>query len=274
MYKNYQEEALNHLKNIELMILKDFIDICDKNNLNYYLIYGTNIGAVRHEGFIPWDDDIDLIMSRKDYQKFLKIMEENPIDKYEILDVNYQNDYFFMFGRMSLKDTHFDEFWAKQVDFNLGIHIDIFILDNLPKNKFKRFFFRKKCFILDKLLTMSAIKLVDYPKPVMVVSNAMHFILNALNLKPQHFQRKCEKLFRKYENEDTDLVADLTLAGIPVFEKSDFEPPQKVKFESIEANIPNKSDKILKVIYGDYMQIPPEEERVNHALDNLDFGEY
>lgn len=273
MYGNYQKETLDHLKEVELMVLKDFIEICDENNLTYYLIYGTNIGAVRHEGFIPWDDDIDVIMPRKDYQKFLKIMEENPIDKYEILDINYQDDYFFMFGRLSLKDTSLEEFWNKQVDFNLGIHIDIFVLDKLPKNKIKRFFFRKKCFILDKLLTMSAIKLEGYPKPIMAISNAMHSILNALNFNTPYFQKKSEKLFRKYENEDSDYVTDLALEGVPVFKKSDFEPPQKVKFESIEANIPN-TDKSLKVIYGDYMEIPPEEERVNHNLTNIDFGEY
>lgn len=274
MYLNYPEEMLDHLKKVELMILKDFIKICDENNLNYYLMYGTTIGAVRHKGFIPWDDDIDLIMSRKDYQRFLEIMKENPIDKYEVLDINYHDDYFFMFGRLSLKNTCFEEFWNKQINFNLGIHIDIFILDKLPKNKIKRFLFRKKCVILDKLLTMSAIKLEGYPKHIMIIANIMHSILNSLNLNPSYFQKKCEKLFRKYEDNDSELVADLTLEHIPIFNKSDFEPPRKVKFESIEVNIPNNSDKILKVIYGDYMKIPPKEERVNHALINLDFGEY
>lgn len=274
MYSEYQEETLNHLKNVELMILKDFIDICEKNNLEYYVIYGTQLGAVRHSGFIPWDDDVDIIMPRLDYQCFLKVMEEKPNDKYEMFDIGYQKDYFFLFGRFSLKNTWFEEFWDKQVDFNLGIHVDIFILDNLPNNRIKRFLFRKKCFLLDKLLTMSAIKLENYPKPVMLISNFIHSFLKVLNLKPSYFQKKCLNTFRKYENEDTEYVADLTLKGIPQFRMSDFKPPKKVNFESIEVNIPNNSDKILTMVYGDYMKIPPEEERWNHDLNNLDFGEY
>ena len=68
-------ETLQHIKDVELLILKDFIDICDENNIDYFLFFGTEIGAVRHQGFIPWDDDIDVIMFRDDYEKFLKIME-------------------------------------------------------------------------------------------------------------------------------------------------------------------------------------------------------
>ena len=76
MSDNSNEETLNHIKHIELMILEDFIKICEDNDIEYYLIYGTQIGAVRHQGFIPWDDDIDVILFREDYEKFLRIMEK------------------------------------------------------------------------------------------------------------------------------------------------------------------------------------------------------
>ena len=66
MYNDYDEDEINHIKEVELMILKDFIEICEKNDIEYYLIYGTQIGAVRHQGFIPWDDDIDVILFRED----------------------------------------------------------------------------------------------------------------------------------------------------------------------------------------------------------------
>ena len=73
------EDTLQHIKDVELLILKDFIDICDENNLDYYLFFGTEIGAVRHKGFIPWDDDIDIIMFREDYEKFLKNHGKNGL---------------------------------------------------------------------------------------------------------------------------------------------------------------------------------------------------
>ena len=131
-------ETLQHIKDVELLILKDFIDICDENNIDYFLFFGTEIGAVRHQGFIPWDDDIDVIMFRDDYEKFLKIMEGLNNEKYMVFDIRYDEQYFFQFGRLSLNGTYWAEYWDSQVDFKLGIHIDLFILDKVPNNKIKR----------------------------------------------------------------------------------------------------------------------------------------
>ena len=86
----YDKNTLKHVQDVQLMILKDFIEICEKNNLEYYAYGGTIIGAIRHEGFIPWDDDIDLLMLREDYEKFLKIMDEMQSEKYEELSINNQ----------------------------------------------------------------------------------------------------------------------------------------------------------------------------------------
>ena len=124
LYTEYDDEILKHLQNIELMILKDFIEICEKNNLKYYLIYGTQIGAIRHNGFIPWDDDIDIIMFRDDYEKFLKIMDSINSEKYEILDCRYKSDYFFQFGKLCLKDTHCSELWDSHISYKTGRHDD------------------------------------------------------------------------------------------------------------------------------------------------------
>lgn len=275
MNNKFNQETFNHLKKVELLVLEDFIKICDENNLNYYLFYGTLIGAIRHHGFIPWDDDIDVVMFRDDYEKFMKIMESKNSDKYEILETRYQNDYFLLFAKMSLKNTTFGEYWTNQVGFNLGIFVDIFVLDNVPDNKIKRFFFKKYSFLLDKLLTMSAIKLdSNYSMPVRLISNAIHFILNKLGLTTSYFQKKSNKLFRKYDDTETEYVSDLTEPSQFIVKRSHMNPPKKVKFEDIEAKVPNDYDYILRLIYGDYMQIPPEEERITHIIENLDFGNY
>ena len=272
---NQDEETLNHIKEIEYMILKDFIEICDNNDIEYYLIYGTQIGAIRHHGFIPWDDDIDVILFRKDYEKFLKVMEENPSDKYTIFDSRYDDEYFFQFGRMSLNGTYWAEYWDKQVSFKLGIHIDLFILDNLPDNNLKRKLHIQRCYYLARLYSISVLRFDNYSKVLNVILNLTHSLFNVLRLSPKYFQKKLYKLFTKYENSSSGkYVTDLTLMEKVTFKREDYKPPKKAQFEDIVANIPNDDYNTLTPIYGDYMQLPPEEDRVAHILNEIDFGPY
>lgn len=267
-------DTLKHIQDVELMILKDFIKICDENNIEYYLIYGTQIGAIRHQGFIPWDDDIDILMFREDYEKFLKVMEENPSDKYTIFDSRYNSEYFFQFGRISLNGTYWAEYWDEQVSFKLGIHIDLFILDNLPDNSIKRKIFIQRCYYMARLASISVLKFDNYSKIVNSVLNLTHSLLNVLHMNPDYFQKRLYKLFRKYDNDSGEYVTDLTLIERPVFKRSDYKPPKKAKFEDIEGNIPNDDYNTLTPVYGDYMHLPPEEERVAHILNEIDFGPY
>lgn len=268
------DDTLQHIKDVELLILKDFIDICDENNIDYYLFFGTEIGAVRHQGFIPWDDDIDIMMFREDYEKFLKVMEEKNSEKYTVFDIRYDEHYFFQFGRLSLNGTYWAEYWDSQVPFKLGIHLDLFILDKVPDNKFKRFLYMRRCLVLCKLCSISSIKIEQYSNLVKTVTHLLHFIFNKIGLTPKYYQKKMLKLFRKYENQDCKYYADLTMNEQPYFKIEDLKPAKLVKFEDIYAKIPNNQEATLGQIFGDYMQLPPEEERVPHILNEIDFGKY
>ena len=274
MYNDYDEDVINHIKEVELMILKDFVEICDKNDIEYYLIYGTQIGAIRHQGFIPWDDDVDVLLFREDYEKFLKVMEGNPSEKYTIFDSRYDEEYFFQFGRMSLNGTYWAEYWDSQVSFKLGIHIDLFILDNLPDNTIKRWLFIQKCYVLARLYSVSVLTFDDYSKIFSFLLNLTHKFLRTFGFGPKYFQKKLYKLFTKYNSNNGEYVTDLTLKERVIFKRTDFKPPKKALFEGIEMNIPNDDYNTLTPIYGDYMQLPPEEERVNHVLNKIDFGKY
>lgn len=274
MYNDYDDELINHIKEVELLILKDFVEICDKNDIEYYLIYGTHIGAIRHEGFIPWDDDIDIMMFREDYEKFLKVMEEHPNEKYTIFDSRYNNEYFFQFGRMSLNGTYWAEYWDSQVSFKLGIHIDLFILDNLPNNKIKRWLFIQRCYYLTRLYSISVLTFDNYSKILNLALNLTHNILKAFRLSPKYFQKKLYNVFTKYNSNSGEYVTDLTLMERVYFKRTDYKPPKKALFENMKLNIPNDDYNTLTPIYGDYMQLPPEEERVNHVLNEIDFGKY
>ncbi|WP_407424374.1 phosphorylcholine transferase LicD [Methanobrevibacter sp.] len=276
-YNEYDNQTLKHLQNLELMILKDFIKICEENNLTYYMYAGSLLGSVRHNGFIPWDDDLDVIMFRDDFEKFKKIFISSNNDKYELLCNETESDYFHLLSKLMLKNTKFEESWVSQVDFHIGINMDIFVLDDLADGKFKRNYQLKKCFLYNKLLIMSKIKLDDLPVVTKLITHTGYHILNLFGIKPSTLNRRCLNFLKKYKNPDVECVFDIsaTAEEYPqIFKKDDFKEVKRIKFEDIEVNIPSGYDNILKSLYGDYMQLPPEEDRYNHITETLDFGKY
>ena len=259
------------------MILKDFIKICEENDLTYYMYAGSLLGAIRHNGFIPWDDDLDVIMFRDDFERFKKIFIASNNDKYELLCNETNEDYFHLLSKLMLKDTKFEEPWVSQVDFHIGINMDIFVLDDLAEEGFKRNYQLKKSFWYNKLMIMSKIKLGNLPIITRVITHAGYYFLNLFRIRPSTLNRRCLNFLKKYKNPNATHVFDIsaTAEEYPqIFRKDDFKSVTKVKFEDIEVNAPVNYDYILKSLYGDYMQLPPEEDRYNHITEILDFGPY
>ena len=276
-YNEYDDKILNHLQELELMILKDFIKICEENDLTYYMYAGSLLGAIRHNGFIPWDDDLDVIMFRDDFERFKKIFIASNNDKYELLCNETNEDYFHLLAKLMLKGTKFEEHWVSKVDFHIGINMDIFVLDDLVEEGFKRNYQLKKSFWYNKLMIMSKIKLDNLPIVTKVITHAGYHILNLFRINPSTLNRKCLNFLKKYKNPNATHVFDIsaTAEEYPqIFRKEDFKSVTRVKFEDIEVNAPINYDYILKSLYGDYMQLPPEEDRYNHITETLDFGPY
>lgn len=276
----YDKNTLKHLQKVQLMILKDFIEICDKNDLEYYAYGGTALGAIRHNGFIPWDDDIDLFMFREDYEKFLKIMSELKSEKYDVLNIDIYNDYQYMFSKLSLKGTKFRSAWCLKKSFDVGINIDIFVLDYIPSNKFSFMILKKKSKILKKIAYILEIIQNDYYTSTSkkIIIYGIKFIFKLLNINNKTFKKFYKKLLHKLHNnpKKSDMIV-YDLAAISYDEPlrvNTLKPPKKVKFESIEINVPNDYDSYLKINYGNYMELPPKEKQVNHAPQVLDFGDY
>ncbi len=275
-YNNYDNNTLKHLQKLELMILKDFIQICEDNNINYFMCGGSLLGAIRHRGFIPWDDDVDVIMLRPDYEKFVEIYNKHPLEKYDLLTPENTTDYFLLFSKLVLNGTKFEEWWDKQVNFNLGIFMDIFILDTAPNNKIIQKLHIYKVRILNRLISISTLKYENYPKMTQIIVNSLHSIFKFLKISPNYFKKKTIKLLKKYEDTNSNYVFDVAATLFPpIHLKNDYMPPKKIKFEDTIVNIPNNYKAILKRTYGDnYMTLPPKEERYNHITYNLDFGIY
>lgn len=276
-YTDYDDKILKKLQSLELMILKDFIKICEENNLSYYIYAGSLLGAVRHNGFIPWDDDLDVVMFRDDYEKFKKIFISSNNEKYDLLTNETHEDYFHLLSKLMIKGTLFEEKWVSQVDFHIGINIDIFVLDDLSDDNFKRNYQLKKAFLYNKLLIMSQIKLDDLPFMPKVATHLGHYLLKLFGIKPKWLTKRCLNFLKKYKDENVECVFDIsaTAEEYPqIYLKDDFKEVVKIPFEDIEVNAPKGYDHILKSLYGDYMQLPPEEDRYNHITENLDFGKY
>lgn len=130
------EKVMIELRKVEVEILKEIHKICTENDLQYYLCGGTLLGAVRHKGFIPWDDDIDIVMPRDDYNKFITLCLNGKLDKQYILqNTDTEPEYHLPFTKIRKKHTFFDEEGVRKLKIHKGIFVDIFPLDYSKKNE-------------------------------------------------------------------------------------------------------------------------------------------
>ncbi|WP_406532674.1 phosphorylcholine transferase LicD [Methanobrevibacter sp.] len=271
----YDDGTLKHLQKVQIQILKDYIKICEDNNITYFVYGGTLLGTMRHKGFIPWDDDIDVIMFREDYDKLNEILEKDLDEKYRFFNVLNEDTYHYTWARLTLKNTLFAEWWWNQVDYTPNIFLDIFILDNVPNNKIKQKIHLYQGFILNQLTSYAYIKFENPSTLKKIIQQTIHYFLKIIPISQYTIKKKCVKTFSKYKNEKCDLVCDFPAkCQLPVYAKKDFLPLKKAKFEDIEVNIPNNPDKILTRIYGNYMELPPKDKRFRPAPEKIDFGEY
>ncbi|MBE6510363.1 MAG: LicD family protein [Methanobrevibacter millerae] len=273
--KRYDDETLKHLQKVQLMMLKDFIKICEDNDILYFMNGGSLLGTIRHGGFIPWDDDIDIMMFRKDFDKLNEFMKNNPNDKYHLIDVLNEETYHYTWARFNLKNTELREWWADQVDYKVNIFMDIFIIYDMPKNRLKKFTHKWRCFALNQLVQYSLVKFENESKIKQFIQQSIYYILKVIPISPTTIKKRCIKTYRKYDYEECEELCDFpALVLLPIYKKKDWLPAKKAKFEDITVNIPNNPDAILTIIYGDYMKLPPEDKRFRPAPEKLDFGEY
>lgn len=267
--KEYDSRTLKKLHNIELMILSDFIKICDENNLKYYAAWGTALGAIRHKGFIPWDDDIDIVMFKEDHDKFLEIIKNN--EKYDFFTMENTCGYYKVFGKLSLKGTVFHDFWYENADFIMGINIDILIIDFVPKSSLFKKIYLKKRYVHRKLSWLLEVLNSDMyvSKNKEKIGRFIKKIFSLIGINQKFLLKHHNSLF----NTKNDSVEVCEVNDRVIFPKYLFESIKKVPFENIEINVPEDYDNYLKIMYGDYMKIPPIEERFNHGGE-IEFGKY
>lgn len=280
-YKQYEPEVLKKLQQTQLGILKDFISLCEKYDLTYIMLGGTGIGVVRHQGFIPWDDDIDVAMPRKDYDVFLAMLEKEMGDKYHIQTPLTDPDYCCNVTHMQKKGTRFVPYVSRNMGCDLCISIDIFPMDNMPDDEKARRAQLKKTWILNKLIFLCGTGEPIIPltgvkkKAAAVICRMIHMILKVLHVKPAFLYKMLVKEATRYNDQPSEYINafEVTMSHKAYISRTELYPLRKMKYEGIEVTMPNKYDRYLRRLFGDYMTMPPEEKRVNHCPYILDFGE-
>lgn len=249
-----REIEKENYKKIPLEILLYVSDFCEKNEIRYSLAYGTLLGAIRHKGYIPWDDDIDIIMPRVDYERFKKLYHS---DRFVFSDMSVNKNHPTSMAKIYDSRTYFNFHWIKR---SYGLFIDVFVVDNFPTDIIERQKWQK---LTKKFIKIHFYKNITYTNILQskgVLSRVKKFLLKSVPIPKRIIQKKISELYQKYNGEYTGLVGIVMYNG--VYPADFFEDFIEVEFENHKFKAIRKFDDWLRICYGDYMQFPPVEERV------------
>lgn len=282
MPKFYEPDELNRLQHLEMDILKDFVRICKENDLMYFGFAGTGIGALRHGGYIPWDDDIDISMPRADYEKFLEIVSRDMGDKYYVLNSMTDPNYPLATTRLCLRGTVFREYALKDVECDWGIFLDLYALDNAADGWWGYHWQMWTAWFWGKLLILRSV-----PRPYLYIRGfgakivtgmciVGHHIMKFFRISKKWLIRRREKANQRYNKKKTKRIAYFCdpMPHTNTFSWDEIMPLKELPFEDITLPFPDNLHDLLTKMYGDYMTMPPVERRKTHYPYELDFGIY
>ena len=264
---NLQRIDEQEIRSIEIRILKEIDAICTAHSVRYSLQYGTLLGAVRHQGFIPWDDDVDICMPREDYERFVSIVKsglETPT-WLEILDSS-RDDYYLPFAKV-IDNRTIAKMGSSESEY--GIWVDVFPVDYVPQNEFLRKCCINICCIMREL-TISTITALPSSE-----TRARHWlrrrILNRIGniIGKRNVCLLTIKTMTLFSARKTDYVACLfpNYRYRELFQYDTLFGQTDLLFEGLSLKGPAEYDVVLKQIYGNYMALPPVEMRQTHGLE-------
>lgn len=262
MDENKILEDIHKLQKLELVILKDVAEVCKKHNITFFLGEGTLLGAIRHKGFIPWDDDVDLIMERSEYERFLQVAPAELGDKYEVQHPTTVENYWSPFikirqltGDLSFRQQHI----AHLTEHN-GPYIDIFPMEYVPVAE--GFKIKKTAFFVRFYRGMLTYKL-GLSKPPHIKGWLTKFMAYFFSVKSLHKGlQKHFTCFGKGEKEYMATFSSYHPLRCQICKSANYKETLWWDFEDTKMPVPIGYDEILTTIYGDYMTPPPEDKRV------------
>ena len=273
------EHTLRELQLCELQLVKAVLSICERHQLTVFMMGGTFLGAVRHKGFIPWDDDVDLGMSREDYETFLRVAPQELPQGYILR--HFAKDPDMPYYPAQVVDPSFEILdTSAQIAKTRSAWIDLFPLDGMPKGKMGCFFHKYRLLYLRMMLKFSqfsqvvAVNLAHRPlheRILIAVGKHLHLESRLDTNKRMHLIDRCLK---KYPYETASQVVNFMGAYKfrEMFPKKIYESLSEYPFEDLQLLAPSDYDTVLRQMYGDYMTPPPQNEQNKHGTVTGDTG--
>lgn len=254
------------LREAQLSILDEIVRICSDYGLQYCLTWGTCLGAVRHKGYIPWDDDLDIAMPRKDFQRFIEIAVRNPSTDF-FLDYYTTNP---RYGHCFAKYCKSNTLFIEPNGIQQAIYVDIYVLDKVPGPDYS--IQSKIPYLIHKIDALTTVRREGL-KGRDSLTKIIYYLTRWIPVKwlfqwENKMMMKFEKSEASYYVDYGDFYYRMAEMTIPIFE---FEPFAQIEFEGGKYNVPRNWDLFLKKAYGDYMTLPPVEKRVTHYPKYISF---
>lgn len=253
------------IKIIALNLMKVFHRFCEEKGIRYFMAYGTLLGAVRHRGFIPWDDDIDVAVPRSDYDRIIREFNGWCEEDVELISYETNEGYYLPYAKLIDTNTVLIE----KIDhpIPIGVYFDIFPIDNMPDDKGKAAKLIKKTVFWNRV---NGFKMYVVPERKLSIKCFAHVILKTFLqfFKRKNIIKKIINISRKYESEGTSKYMGCVVSPFykekEIMEKDWYSDRVSLTFEDGEFYAPAGYDSILKKLYGNYMEFPPKEQQVTH----------
>lgn len=273
-------EVLQGIHRAALKALAELHRVCEELGIRYAVYGGTAIGAVRHGGFIPWDDDADVCMPRDDYERLLDEAPTRLRPGFKLLEPRTTPSYPQTFAVLGLEGTQFVSQAVRNRPFRMPIGVDVFPLDTMPEEEAAYRRQARATWLWGRLLFLlgTPSPTLGLPTPLRqgagAVMLAVHWVLRGARVSPRRLQGHWERAARRYEHAGTGLLGDYSTRDPRHWSVREDElfPAELVPFEDIVVRLPRQADQVLRRGYGDYLQLPPESERVGHQPYHIDFG--